>query len=356
MSRRVRIGVVGVGDVAQRDYLPEFHRIADVAELVAVAGRGEERARVAAARFGVGAAFGGADALLAAADDLDLEAIVNLTPLRAHVEVTRAALERELHVYSEKPLAPTSREGRSLRDLALARGLVLVAAPSILLFPQVVRARELLAELGPVRAARAIVSGGVPPWEGYASDPTPYFAADAGPLVDLGVYPLHVLTGLLGDVTEVLAVSTRARERFAVSEGPYAGLEVPVEADDTWLALLRIGDGAIASVGADFSARGTSGPECELFGADGTLAFSLLDVAAPVSRSGPDGWIEEPVAAGRDGGGPDHILGVRHLAECIIGGFEPVPSADRALHVLEVIEAARTSAREGRAVSVGKSD
>ncbi|MFM7718143.1 MAG: Gfo/Idh/MocA family protein, partial [Actinomycetota bacterium] len=296
------------------------------------------------------------DALLDAADRLELDAIVNLTPLPVHAEVTRAALRRELHVYSEKPLAPTFEEAKDLRNLAMSRMLVLVAAPSILLFPQIVRARELLPTIGSVRSARAFVAGGIPPWEGYASDPSPYFAADAGPLVDLGVYPFHVLTGLLGEATQVLAASTRTRERFTVADGPFAGLDVPVEADDTWFALLRLGDGAIASVGANFSTQGIPGPECEVFGERGTLAFSLLDVAAPIVRSGSDGWVDEPVASARPGGGPDHILGVRHLAECIRGGFEPVVSADHALHVLRVIEAARASARDGRATAVDPVD
>ncbi len=46
----LRIGMIGCGDVALRDYLPEFHRLADRAELVAVCGRGPERVRAVAAQ------------------------------------------------------------------------------------------------------------------------------------------------------------------------------------------------------------------------------------------------------------------------------------------------------------------
>ena len=49
----VRLAILGPGDVAGRDYLPEFHRIADRAEIVAVCGRGEERARAAGESLGV---------------------------------------------------------------------------------------------------------------------------------------------------------------------------------------------------------------------------------------------------------------------------------------------------------------
>jgi predicted dehydrogenase len=49
----LRLAIVGVGDVAQRDYLPEFHRLAGRAEIVAVCGVHADRAKDVAARFGV---------------------------------------------------------------------------------------------------------------------------------------------------------------------------------------------------------------------------------------------------------------------------------------------------------------
>ena len=48
----LRLGVVGPGDVAERDYLPELGRLAGRAEVVAFASRDGERARAAAAPLG----------------------------------------------------------------------------------------------------------------------------------------------------------------------------------------------------------------------------------------------------------------------------------------------------------------
>jgi predicted dehydrogenase len=47
------LAIVGVGDVAQRDYLPEFERVRGRAEIAVVCGRGVERVQDVAARFGV---------------------------------------------------------------------------------------------------------------------------------------------------------------------------------------------------------------------------------------------------------------------------------------------------------------
>ena len=100
--RTVRIGVVGCGEVAQRVYLPEFHRLNDQAALVAVCDRVEERARAAQQRFGARTYYTDLERFLR---ESDAEIVVNLTPHKAHVPVSMAALEAGRHVYTEKPLA-----------------------------------------------------------------------------------------------------------------------------------------------------------------------------------------------------------------------------------------------------------
>lgn len=349
-GRRIRLGIIGVGDVAHRDYLPEIHRLTDLAEVVAVAGRSGARAKATAERYGFPVWHCGYQALLEV-DEVD--AVVNLTPWPMHTEVVAAALRAGKHVYSEKPLAPSAAEARRLGDEAASAGLILASAPSVLLFPQVLRALQAvtLGQLGPIHSARAWAFGGVPPWEGYASDPSPYFTAQSGPLTDLAVYPIHALTGLLGPVTWISAASSRTREEFTVGDGPAAGTRVPVQSDDNWHLLLRFSGGALASVEANFCSVGAAGPECQLFGERATLGFSLLDAAAPLVRSASDGWTEETVPHDRLSG-PDHILGVRHLIECVLGRVRPVLTADHAAHVIDVLEAARRSARDGRAIEV----
>ncbi len=346
----VRLALIGVGDVAERDYLPEWHRLAGRAEISAVCGRSPERVRRIADEYHV--PHWSTDYHEVVQSNID--AIVNLTPIGSHYDITLAALEAGRHVYTEKPVALSSRYARTLKDVAAARQLVLVCAPSIMLFPQIVQVRELLnsGELGVIRSARAQALAGVPPWPGYHSDPSPFFETMAGPLVDMGVYPLHVLTGLLGPVSTVGAIASQSRKSFTVSEGPFEGKVVAVEIEDEWQLLVRLGD-CIASVEANFSTTGSSSADCELRGDRGAVAFSLFDVSAPILllRPGEDDWTEVPVAHER-AEGPDHVLGVQHLVECIRDGKAPIPDADHAIHVLEIVEAARQAARDGRTVTV----
>jgi predicted dehydrogenase len=192
----------------------------------------------------------------------------------------------------------------------------------------------------------------VPPWDGYLSDPSPYFAREGGPLLDMAVYPLHALTGLLGPVREVFALSAKSRDSFDVVDGPHAGTSVAVESADTWHLGLRLEDGSLASVEANNSASDAIAPELELRGERGVLGISLLDVAEPV-RLRVDGDDRSEVVPHERSGGPDHILGVEHLADCVDEGRDPIPSIDHARHVIDVLEAAALSAGERRSVAVG---
>jgi predicted dehydrogenase len=346
----LRLAIVGVGDVAQRDYLPELGRLADRAEMVVACSRTADRAREAAERFGIPR---WTTSYEEAVDVGDVDAVLNLTPFSLHVDVTLAALAAGKHVYSEKPLALTSTDAGVIADHAKRSGCVVVAAPCVLLFPQVRRAAEIVesGELGSVFTARGHGQGGVPPWDGYLSDPSPYFARDGGPLVDMAVYPLHALTGLLGAVREVCALSARTRGSFDVLEGPFAGTTVPVESPDAWHLVLRLTEGTLASVEANNCAGDALAPELELRGERGVLGVSLLDVSEPV-RVRVDGDDRSETVPHARAAGPDHVLGVEHLVDCVEQGAEPIASVEHALHVIEVLEAAALSAAEGRAVPV----
>src|SRR5215468_3397802 len=124
--RTVSIGVVGCGAVAQGVYLPEFHRLHDKAALVAVCDRVEERARAAQQRFGARAYYTDLDRFLR---ESNAEIVVNLTPHKAHVPVSMAALKAGRHVYTEKPMAQSVDDATQLIETARTQNVKLACAP-----------------------------------------------------------------------------------------------------------------------------------------------------------------------------------------------------------------------------------
>lgn len=347
---KIKLALLGCGDVAHRDYLPEFQRVAERAELVAVCGRTEARAHRTADAYHIPHVYLDYRQML---QEADVDAVINLTPIQLHGETNRAVLEAGKHLYSEKPLAGDAKEAGQLGDLARRRGLKLVCAPCVMIFPQVRYVASRLEEIGPIYLARGRGHGGVPPWSGYPSDPGQFFEVGGGPARDMGVYPLHALTGLLGPAKRVTAMTARAQKSFVVRDGPAQGRTVTLGEDDNWQMILDFGNQRLAAVDANNVAQATRSPEMELFGLRGTISFSVLDVSAPIEimRAGSD-W--ESVRLPRTGrqAGPDHLLGIEHLLDCMQHDRDPILSADHARHVIEIIDAAARSSAQGRGVEL----
>jgi predicted dehydrogenase len=73
------------------------------------------------------------------------DGIVLVVPNHLHASIASAALERGLHVLSEKPLASTMEEARALLTLSQARGMVYVVSQNYRWTPQVAALRAALA-------------------------------------------------------------------------------------------------------------------------------------------------------------------------------------------------------------------
>lgn len=117
MSKKVRVGVVGVG------YLGRFHaliysRMPQV-DLVGVVDTDAERARQVAQEAGC-QAFANQDELLGRVDAVSIVA-----PTSLHLQCARPFLERGVHMLLEKPIAHTREDGKAIVALAESSGAVL---------------------------------------------------------------------------------------------------------------------------------------------------------------------------------------------------------------------------------------
>jgi len=108
------IGVIGAGRVAQVAHLPSF-AAAEGARLVALADLRPGLGAEVAARFAVPALYNSHHDLLA---DRNVDAVVVVTQRSQTAAIVADALRAGKHVLSEKPMAQSVAEGRSLVDLA----------------------------------------------------------------------------------------------------------------------------------------------------------------------------------------------------------------------------------------------
>ncbi|HET7093419.1 MAG TPA: hypothetical protein VFI22_08075, partial [Thermomicrobiales bacterium] len=133
---------------------------------------------------------------------------------------------------------------------------------------------------------------------------------------------------------------------------PFAGRTVPIAVPDLWRLTLDLGGERLAGIEANNAVQGTLAPQLELHGLCGTIAIDLLDVSAPVEILRPGGDWEEISVPHERVRGPDHLLGVEHLVDCVATGRAPIPSIDHAIHVLDIIDKATASATTGCALDL----
>ena len=103
MPDKVKVGLVGCGVIAHRQYVPGIAGM-PTAEFVAVCDAVEERARAQAARFNIPQVYTDLDEML---ERSGIDLLVNLTQIPYHFDVNMRALQAGKHVYTEKPLAST---------------------------------------------------------------------------------------------------------------------------------------------------------------------------------------------------------------------------------------------------------
>lgn len=153
---RVRLGVIGLGTVAQAVHLPLLATLRDRFEVTAVCDLSDQLAARVGERFGLGAAARSRSAgeLL---DDGPVDAVLVLSS-GSHGEVAGAALGRGVPVFCEKPLAYTVAEADELARLSERTGAPLQLGYMKLFDPAVRRAaRELATIQAPVRSVEVTV-------------------------------------------------------------------------------------------------------------------------------------------------------------------------------------------------------
>lgn len=332
------VAVVGCGNIA-RAYV-ETLRPHDDVRLVGAFDLDGNRARGLAALFG-GHVYASLDELLA---DERVDVVVNLTIHHAHAEVVTRCLEARKHVHSEKPLAMTAAEARSLVDLAERQGVRLSSAPITYMGEaqqtawQAVRAGRI----GTVRLAVVEVDHGrIETWH---PAPAPFY--DVGIMFDVGVYPLTILTAMFGPVERVQAAGRLLLE----NRRDLSGASFRISTPDLWVATLDLPGGVVARMGANFytTARDGHGHGIEFHGDEGSIHLTDFErFDAPVRIAA----YREPYAplppARAPFPGTDWGLGVTELAAALREGRPQRATGAHAAHVVDVIAAMETSMGHG---------
>jgi predicted dehydrogenase len=357
----VNIGVIGCGDVATRTYFPAIKELGDKVQVTAVFDIVGERVANAARIFPGASPYTTLDELL---KHQGLDGVLNLTPAPFHRETTSAALNAGLHVLSEKPIAGSVAEAQELIEIAKSAGRHLLVAPAVMATNRFRWLREVLdaGKLGKISFATGQYGTmGPAGWRQYTGDPGVFYAANVGPVLDLGVYPLHGVTGLLGPVKRLQAFGGIQIPERTVQIRRLAGKKIDVASNDVVMMHLDFG-GTFASIIASFAIPGTRAPLLEVHGSKGSFSLTVerfYDARGPVefrflddTLLGIDGWMDDVRNPEQDGVSNLIGAGAEHFVSVINGAEEPILTAEHATHILEIILTAKRSIDEGRAIEL----
>ncbi|MEZ7898816.1 MAG: Gfo/Idh/MocA family oxidoreductase [Flaviflexus sp.] len=117
MSEKLRVGVIGLG-VMGADHARNLAAGVRGAELAAISEAIPERAKAMGEELGVPHVFTSGPEMISSGE---VDAVIIATPDETHADLVRAALEADLAILCEKPLAPTAEEARELVTLAEAK-------------------------------------------------------------------------------------------------------------------------------------------------------------------------------------------------------------------------------------------
>ena len=367
----IRVGVLGAGDVAQHTYLPGIARLSREGRLhlAAVCDAIEERVNRAATTYSIPQRYTSYDAMLR---DGGIDAVINLTPMQFHAEASLKAIGAGKHVYTEKPIATTLDDANRVIDAAHGEGITLACAPAMMTHPECQEIKRLIVEgvIGKVCSMRARGSHPGPAWlMDFVTDPTWFYQQGAGPIFDLGVYPLTFITGLLGPAKRVAAMSGIAIPQREIRAGVARGKTIDVGIDDNTMIMLDFGDACFAHVDASFCVLSTQGPRTEIYGSRGVINLAATPDEPPyqVFRDDPEhglrGWmVPESVYRGRlmpPRRGSDEserpwsfANGVAHFVNVVQGREELVMTPQHARHVLEIMLKSYDAARAGQTLDL----
>lgn len=235
---RIKIAVAGCGDIAHIRYFNAIGQLPELFELIGVHDYDPEVLRRVADEFHV-PGYDTLDGLLAVPA---LDTLIVTTYHPTHASIAVAAMKVGKNVIIEKPFATCDKDAQLVRQTALETGKLCMALP-FEIYPVFATAKKMLDRgmIGKPASADGIFAHQGPlhaPWFFNKA------LAQWGVLADLGIYPIAILSYLLGPIKTV----SGKVECLTGSRISLAGEAFESSVEDNVAAVLEWESGVVATV------------------------------------------------------------------------------------------------------------
>ncbi|MFJ5714350.1 Gfo/Idh/MocA family protein [Neobacillus sp. NPDC093127] len=199
--KKLRIGIIGVGGIAQSRHIPAFLQLRDVCEITALSDVNIERARETAEKYNIPHVFEEYKELFS-----EVDAVCICTPNKFHADITVAAFEDGIHVLCEKPMALSAEECEAMIAASKKADKVLAIAYHYRFMKEAQAAKKAMEEVGTPLVVRVqgLRRRKVPGWGVFTNKDL----QGGGSLIDYGCHLLDLALWLIGNPKHIAVSGT----------------------------------------------------------------------------------------------------------------------------------------------------
>jgi predicted dehydrogenase len=335
--KKLRIGIIGVGGIAQGRHIPAFLQLNDSCEITALSDVNIDRARETAEKYNIPFVFEDYHELF-----LEVDAVCICTPNKFHAEITIAAFEAGVHVLCEKPMALSAEECEAMVTASKKADKVLAIAYHYRFMKEAQAAKKAMQEVGTPLVVRvqALRRRKVPGWGVFTNKDL----QGGGSLIDYGCHLLDLALWLMGNPNHLTVTGTtyNALSKIPNQVNQWGSFNHETfNVDDHVTAYLQFENGASMLFETSWAANIKDDAEhLSISGVDGGLSvfpFELYTTKNGMLFTGEAAWLpgeEEP-----------GLSQAKNFIHTCLGKEELVVKPEEALQVSQIID--RIYASEG---------
>lgn len=347
---KVRIGVVGAGNIAVHGHLPAYKQCSNCTP-VAICDLDFERAKAAAEQFGIPEVYSSVEEML---DKADIDAVDICTWNNAHAPVLITAAKAGKHVMCEKPLAMNLEDALLMENAVKENNVIFfLAVPSRFGYANMyLRDMYDRGEFGDVYYAKTsyIRRRGTP--SGWFTDKK---TSGGGPIIDLGVHRIDAAWYLMGNPKPV-RVSANVFDNIGDYQtkgvGRWHGTPCPdnkFDCEDSGAGVIHFDNGALISFEASWALNGPDKSETYVFGSKAGASVEPLVIYG--ERNEYLSTDNVTVNSAND----KFKLEIEHFADCVIKGDRNTKyPIEQAVDMQRMLQAIYDSAEQGKEIVIGE--
>jgi predicted dehydrogenase len=267
--------------------------------------------------------------------------VVIATPSHLHLEQASRVARQGFHLFVEKPLCHSAAGMSELAALVESKNAVSMVGCNMRFHPGPARVQQLLTEdrIGRIVFARVHSGSYLPAWRPSTDYRLNYAAREqtgGGCILDC-IHEIDLTRWYLGEVREVVCMADHV-----------SSLEI--ETEDVAAIICRHLSGAISEIHLDYVQQ-TYERGCQIVGERGSIFWDFTQRQVRWFNGGtgqwttfsePEGWQVNQM----------YVDEMKHFIDCVASRSPTALPIPEAVAVMQVAFAAKTSAREGRAVPI----